>query len=160
MAGILDELGLRFLAQHRLAPKVGAVDFYLPDWKVVIEVDGCYWHGCAACGGDGWDRSEGDRDKTQRLAASGYAVLRFWEHQVRRDAPRVRLVIASVVAGDFHEAEAALAEMDAEMRRQEEARIEREWEREGPKRMAADIYARTVARLMEIKVLSADFPRV
>lgn len=59
--------------------------------KVVIFVDGCYWHGCpihfrpAGLNREWWERKiranrERDRDTEQRLAEEGWAVRRFWEH--------------------------------------------------------------------------------
>jgi hypothetical protein len=42
MAAILEWAGVDFIGQHRIGRYV--VDFYLPDTRAVIEVDGTYWH--------------------------------------------------------------------------------------------------------------------
>jgi DNA mismatch endonuclease (patch repair protein) len=59
------------------------VDFLLPDRKMVIECDGCYYHCCSECGFDNWNgKREKDERKTKLLTESGYKVIRFWEHEI------------------------------------------------------------------------------
>jgi DNA mismatch endonuclease (patch repair protein) len=71
----------------------GKPDFLFPLSKVVVFLDGCYWHGCPRCGHVGeinkpyWSaKIQGNRDRDQRhtrqLEADGYRVLRFWEHEL------------------------------------------------------------------------------
>jgi DNA mismatch endonuclease, patch repair protein len=75
---------------------VGAPDFVFVDARLVIFVDGCYWHGCPRCGHypatrasfwraklDGNRRR--DRRNNRRLRRAGFAVLRYWEHELRED---------------------------------------------------------------------------
>jgi len=50
----LKELGVKYLKQQ---PVEGfLVDFYIPNKKLIIEVDGCKWHACDKCfpKPDGW----------------------------------------------------------------------------------------------------------
>lgn len=60
--------------------------------RVVVFVDGCFWHCCPLHGtaptanGAWWaEKLAGnvarDRDTNQRLRADGWIVLRFWEHE-------------------------------------------------------------------------------
>jgi DNA mismatch endonuclease (patch repair protein) len=75
--------------------------------KVAIFVDGCFWHGCSIHGGKPkknatyWNPKiarniERDRDQTQRLAAAGWRVLRFWEHDdPEASADQVEAVLTS-----------------------------------------------------------------
>ncbi len=60
--------------------------------KVAVFIDGCYWHGCPehyvppktnpGYWSDKVARNMArDRDTDQRLAAEGWMVLRFWEHE-------------------------------------------------------------------------------
>jgi DNA mismatch endonuclease (patch repair protein) len=69
----------------------GNPDFLFPDQKVVVFVDGCFWHGCPRCGhavrknGTYWKlKVQGNRRRDRRngrkLRAMGLVVLRFWEH--------------------------------------------------------------------------------
>jgi len=73
---------------------LGKPDFYFPRRKLALFVDGCFWHGCPRCGRlpkskiAFWRKkidSNRKRDiKTRRLLrASGYRVLRLWEHELK-----------------------------------------------------------------------------
>lgn len=72
----------------------GCPDFCFPALKVVIFVDGCFWHGCPGCGHTPqknrgyWEtkiarNKARDKKATKQLRAGGYRVLRFWEHDVK-----------------------------------------------------------------------------
>lgn len=72
---------------------VGSPDVFFPAGRVVVFLDGCYWHGCPRCGhvptvNNGfWAKKlertrERDGRQTRQLEAAGYRVLRFWEHQL------------------------------------------------------------------------------
>lgn len=61
--------------------------------RVAVFIDGCFWHGCPEHGTssfaynvDYWPgkiagNMARDADTNSRLADSGWAVLRFWEHE-------------------------------------------------------------------------------
>lgn len=69
--------------------------------KVVVFIDGCFWHGCPEhfiapkSNADYWGpkiarNMERDRTSTARLRNAGWRVLRFWEHEDPDDvAPRI-----------------------------------------------------------------------
>ena len=71
----------------------GKPDFCFPKQKVVVFVDGCFWHGCPKCyrrpksNLDFWDskitanRSR-DRRVNRELKGKGFLVLRIFEHQL------------------------------------------------------------------------------
>jgi DNA mismatch endonuclease (patch repair protein) len=72
----------------------GKPDFYFPRRKLVLFVDGCFWHACPRCGRlpksnvAFWRKkidSNRKRDaKTRKLLrARGYHVFRLWEHELR-----------------------------------------------------------------------------
>jgi DNA mismatch endonuclease (patch repair protein) len=86
--------GLRYRKNQRL----GRVrpDVVFPGSRVVVFVDGCFWHGCPdhyvrpRSGGDFWVRKlreNVDRDIRQsaELRESGWVVIRIWEHEVFTD---------------------------------------------------------------------------
>ena len=88
------KLGLNFFSQQpiKVSEDRGYVaDFLFPAVKVVIEVDGSYWH----------DRTNMQRiktrAKTEDLEAMGYTVLRFTDVEVRKDAETVALKVYAVV---------------------------------------------------------------
>ena len=76
---------------------VGKPDLVFPRKKVVIFVDGCFWHGCSDCGkspeqsGQFWvDKIANNRERDCRVTANlegdGWTVLRIPEHEVRTKA--------------------------------------------------------------------------
>lgn len=80
----LESAGI-FYRRHE--PIIGQPDIYLPDGKVCIFADGCYWHGCHECFGypnpklSQWYR---DFRVKNDLELEGYKVIRIWEHDIRK----------------------------------------------------------------------------
>lgn len=95
-AEILDELGVGYEKQYRARWMPRGFrnhkwDFRLLDANVLIEVDGCWWHGCPEHASEERRaelnesvKKELDRDREADL--SGWVVLRFWEHELN-DVP-------------------------------------------------------------------------
>jgi len=78
-----------------------SIDEAQPELKLAVEVDGCYWHGCAECGFPGVAGTQRvDRSKTTYLTKRGWTVLRVKGHEVRADLDacvrRVRETVASL----------------------------------------------------------------
>lgn len=106
---ILHRRGLRY----RVAPpvRVGAGRPIRPDLvfgptRVVVFVDGCFWHGCPEHGerpvanAEFWEtKINGNRERDARqtalLEADGWCVLRVWEHE---DAENAAERIATIVS--------------------------------------------------------------
>lgn len=99
-------LRARGLTGYRCAPKnvPGRPDVAFTRWRVAVFVDGCFWHGCPECyvrpetNADFWDgklaaNTARDRTVDRLLTEQNWVVLRFWEHQVRRDVSLVALEI-------------------------------------------------------------------
>ena len=87
-------------------PKVsfGRPDFYFPDSKLAVFVDGCFWHGCELCrhnvktNSAFWKaklQANMDRDArvNERLSESGIRVIRFWEHELQSGLSRCIQVV-------------------------------------------------------------------
>ncbi|MGW2728497.1 very short patch repair endonuclease [Streptomyces sp. NPDC001494] len=99
-------LGLRYRVATRPIPTLRrTADLVFPRQKVAVFLDGCFWHGCpehhtkAARNSDYWQAKvrrnrERDLDTTERLAAAGWLVLRFWEHE---DLAAAALVVQRAV---------------------------------------------------------------
>lgn len=77
----------------------GNPDFVFRRRRVVVFVDGCFWHGCPDCGHvpktntQFWAekvKRTRDRDtlKTLSLVQLGFTVVRFWEHELRDELSR------------------------------------------------------------------------
>ncbi|MBZ5602992.1 MAG: very short patch repair endonuclease [Acidobacteriia bacterium] len=92
----------------------GKPDFVFETAKVVVFLDGCYWHGCPKCyraptSNTGyWSekfRRNKDRDKRvgQLLRRDGWKVVRIWEHEIKRSPAKVvekiRALIVSPPSG-------------------------------------------------------------
>lgn len=81
MKSLLDGMKVHYLQQHSLE-KIAIVDFYLPEHKLVIQCDGCYWHGCSIHYPQYSRLQEKDKEQDSKLTALGYKVIRFWEHEI------------------------------------------------------------------------------
>ena len=89
----------------------GRPDFVFPRSKVAVFVDGCFWHGCPLHGQQPKQNAQywrtkiarnraRDRWVTRTLRASGWRVLRIWEHALscqgeQRLLARIRRVLAT-----------------------------------------------------------------
>lgn len=77
-------------------PLHGKPDFVFPKSRLVVFVDGCFWHGCPRCyvepisNAEYWSgkiRRNVLRDKrnVRLLRAKGWSVMRIWEHTLKND---------------------------------------------------------------------------
>ncbi len=57
--------------------KIAIVDFYLPEYRIVIQCDGDYWHNRS-------ETKEKDERQNKVLAFNGFNVYRFWEHEINK----------------------------------------------------------------------------
>ncbi|MCW5964729.1 MAG: very short patch repair endonuclease [Bryobacterales bacterium] len=72
----------------------GKPDFVFRSERLAVFVDGCFWHGCIACGGKTprsntvyWERKiernrRRDRLVSVQLRRDGWRVIRIWEHEL------------------------------------------------------------------------------
>ena len=87
-------------------PKLtGTPDFFFPSARLIVFVDGCFWHGCEKCGHipsvnrPYWKAKiernrERDLEHTRWLTAEGFSVLRLWEHDLRDTSECLRTIQA------------------------------------------------------------------
>ena len=107
---------------RRHLPLAGTPDFAFPRERIILFVDGCFWHGCRTCyrkpssNTSYWENKiarnkQRDRRTTTALKACGWQVLRIWEHSLKKpDAVlrRIRSALARSTlaqcqdAGSFH----------------------------------------------------------
>lgn len=85
----MHALGLRFRVGVKLP---GSPDVVLTRAKIIVFVDGCFWHACPEHGvvpknnREWWSAKltrnvERDRQKDAELRALGWVVLHVWEHE-------------------------------------------------------------------------------
>jgi DNA mismatch endonuclease Vsr len=78
----------------------GKPDFLFEQVRLVLFVDGCYWHGCADCGHAPnvnrpyWSakiagNQRRDQENARKLQEAGLRVLRIWEHELASSASAI-----------------------------------------------------------------------
>lgn len=101
-AGLRYRLYVRTLA--------GRPDVVFPKQKLAVFVDGCFWHGCPdhyafpRTRRDFWSAKlkanvQRDQHQTRKLRSAGWAVLRFWEHEVYERIEAVVDDVGGALAG-------------------------------------------------------------
>jgi len=86
----------------------GRPDFWFPEARLAVFLDGCFWHGCPKCGHYPKTRAafwkakinlnrERDRRTNRELHRRGCRIVRFWEHEIQQDlkdcVKRVRTLV-------------------------------------------------------------------
>lgn len=90
----LVQSGLTGWTLQRL-PEIGSPDFIFGKQRLVVFVDGCFWHGCPRCGHTPKTNSRYWRAKIQRnrkrdvrvrrmARTAGFRVIRIWECDLKQ----------------------------------------------------------------------------
>lgn len=94
----LHKRGMRYRVQLKVpGNNRRTIDIAFTRARLAVYVDGCFWHGCPQhhvrprANSEWWTwkierNQERDRDTDCELAASGWAVLRIWEHVLIAEA--------------------------------------------------------------------------
>lgn len=91
---VLRANGIAGWTKHARLP--GRPDFAFDAERVLLFVDGCFWHACPRCGRLPKSRRafwaakidanrRRDNRTRRRLRRDGYSVIRVWEHEVRSE---------------------------------------------------------------------------
>ncbi|MFI9104856.1 very short patch repair endonuclease [Streptomyces fildesensis] len=103
---LLHAAGLRCRVEHPVPGMARRrIDVAFTSVEVAVLIDGCFWHGCPdhakqpKSNAEWWRQKLArnmarDAETTEHLAATGWKVLRFWEHEAPDD---VALRIAATV---------------------------------------------------------------
>lgn len=98
--------------RYRLNRRIGRYrpDIVFPGARIVVFVDGCFWHDCPAHGpqefrgpnAEEWREKlatnrERDQRATRDLTADGWVVLRIWECEVKQDLAAAARRVDSLV---------------------------------------------------------------
>lgn len=77
-----------WLGEHRLEYKRNKyikpyfVDFFVPSMNLIIEADGCYWHGCEKCGYKG--KYDWIKEQQRHLFLANHCpIVRLKEHDIK-----------------------------------------------------------------------------
>lgn len=94
---ILKDIGVPFQEQVLMFDKF-CVDVFLPSHNIVIQWDGNYWHGYKGAKDDRQkQRQKLDKSQDAYMAKAGVKVLRFWEHEVKKEREKVIEVITRAI---------------------------------------------------------------
>jgi len=90
------------------AKLIGNPDIFFPSYKVVVFLDGCFWHGCPKCGHipktntPYWAtkiqrNKERDISKRSALREQGYEIVQYWEHELKEDMKKCINLLRSII---------------------------------------------------------------
>jgi DNA mismatch endonuclease, patch repair protein len=89
---------------------IGTPDFAFPHSRVLVFIDGCYWHGCPKCGHipktntEYWTAKIGrnqkrDRKYSRELRKQGFKVIRIWECALKaRPSQCLQRILSAIYA--------------------------------------------------------------
>lgn len=108
-----DLLLMNGIWNFRTQPKeiFGRPDFYFPNAKMAVFMDGCFWHGCAECSRPPKTRKKfwsakfeanltRDRVVNRELKKSGFKVVRIKEHELKNNPDKVLALIQRQLKND------------------------------------------------------------
>lgn len=72
-------------------------DFAVPSRKLVIEADGCRWHGCKRCYPTSKPRVR-DHLINCAVEAAGWRIVRYWGHSIKGQPTDVRQHLEKILA--------------------------------------------------------------
>jgi very-short-patch-repair endonuclease len=84
------QLGCKFKRQHSIGPYI--LDFYCPDKKLAIELDGAQH----------LDNKEYDQERTNYLLILGIQTIRFWNSEINTNINGVLQEIVSRLSSPSH----------------------------------------------------------
>ena len=85
------ELQKRNINYQKQVPlcKTAIVDFYLPEYRTVIQCDGCFYHCCPTHYPQyHQDKKERDENQDKILTFNGFNIYRFWEHEINESVEK------------------------------------------------------------------------
>lgn len=89
----LNKLGVRYEEQFEAKDIKRFYDFYLSEYRVLIEIDGDYFHGYGKVHEEKspmQKRNERvDRIKDEWAISHGYPLIRIWEHDINENPQKV-----------------------------------------------------------------------
>ena len=74
----LEKYKIKYIYQKPLYKGHFFVDFYLPEYQLVIECNGDYWHSLK-------NRKERDKELESYVKSKGKDILWLWEHEINDD---------------------------------------------------------------------------
>ena len=89
----LEKLGIKYEEQFEAKDIKRFYDFYLPDYQVIIEIDGDFYHGYGKVHEEKNPMQKRnarvDEIKNEWAALHGYPLIRIWEHDINENPEKV-----------------------------------------------------------------------
>lgn len=73
-----DHYGIKYFQQKPLKRGHFIIDFYLPEYQLVVECNGNYWHSRP-------ERKKRDKELEEYVLSKGKDILWLWEHEINDD---------------------------------------------------------------------------
>lgn len=93
----LDKLGVKYEEQFYAESIKRYYDFYLPECRVLIEVDGDYWHSYGKVYEEmnptQKKNARVDKIKNEWALAHGIPIIRIWEHDIIENPEKVMKIL-------------------------------------------------------------------
>lgn len=102
-ASALNVLGEVFEEQVQIDGSPRVWDLVVRARRLIIEVDGCYWHGCETCRPDRPLRSaqrrcmEKDAGRADMARNLGFGLLRVWEHDTLHGSENLSRILSAML---------------------------------------------------------------
>ena len=81
---LLQDFGIEFEKHSHIPGLRHQWDIKIEAQRVLIEVDGCYWHGCPVCKKPRARTNRNDIPCTTFATAAGWTVIRIWECEINK----------------------------------------------------------------------------
>jgi len=89
----LDRSNTKYKEQHQI--DCYFIDFYIPEFNLLLEMDGCYSHGCTQHHPEQQKERERTHAKTRKLREMGYNVLRIRECELESGLQKLDTLVRS-----------------------------------------------------------------
>jgi G:T-mismatch repair DNA endonuclease (very short patch repair protein) len=82
---LLQDCGIEFATHRHISGLLHQWDIVIESKKTLIEVDGCYWHGCTVCKLEKARSKPSDTAQTIYAQEHGWTVIRIRECEIKKD---------------------------------------------------------------------------
>jgi very-short-patch-repair endonuclease len=93
----LKKLGIKYEEQFYAESIKRYYDFYLPDYQIIIEIDGDYWHSYGKVYEDmnptQKRNARVDKIKNEWALSHGFPIIRIWEHDINDNPESVKKML-------------------------------------------------------------------
>jgi very-short-patch-repair endonuclease len=97
----LDKLGIKYEEQFEAKDIKRFYDFYLSEYRILLEVDGSYYHGYGKTYEEKTPMQKKnervDRIKDEWALSHGIPIIRIWEHDINKNPEKVFKILKEAI---------------------------------------------------------------